>query len=257
VVGNLPSFGSTRVLREDITNSNILYCGTEFGIWVTVNRGTGWAKLNNNLPTVAVHEIAQPTTASEIAIATHGRSLWVLEVASLRQMPIRTEKVGNEDKTIDPLSGPVTLFAPATAVRWKLETGREFPYSKDVRKFYGTNPVPGAMFDYLLTKSAKTASLKVTDVNGTVVRNFPSTPIEAGFHRLTWNLSTQRGTVPAGGYRVVLTVDGKEYTQALLVENDPKADPKAIITFDLKVPGGDEDDDDEDEIIPFIPKSKD
>ena len=35
------------------------------------------------------------------------------------------------------------LFAPATAVRWKLETGREFPYSKDVRKFYGTNPTPG------------------------------------------------------------------------------------------------------------------
>ncbi len=256
VVGNLPAFGSTRVLREDLTNPNILYCGTEFGIWVSVNRGAGWAKLNSNLPTVAVHEVAQPTTASEIVIATHGRSLWVLEVASLRQMSTYTEKVGSDERTVDPLTAPVTLFAPATAVRWKLETGREFPYSKDVRKFYGTNPTPGASFDYLLAKPAKTASLKVTDVNGTIVRNFPSTPIEAGFHRLAWNLSTQRGTVPAGGYRVILTVDGKEYTQALLVENDPKADPKAIIAFDLKVPGMEEEDEEE-EIVPFIPKSKD
>ena len=256
ISANLPAFGSTRVLREDITNPDVLYCGTEFGIWVSVNRGAAWARLNNNLPTVAIHEIAQPTTASEIVVATHGRSLWVLDVASLRQMSIRTEMVGDETKTVDPLAGPVTLFAPAPAVRWKLETGREFPYSKDVRKFYGTNPTPGAAFDYLLVKPAKAATLKVTDVNGVIVRNFPAAPTEAGFHHLTWDLSTQKGTVPAGGYRVMLTVDGKEYTQALLVENDPKADPKAIITFDLKVPGEDDVKQDE-EIVPFIPKSRD
>ena len=169
LAGNLPSFGSTRVLREDIANPNVLYCGTEFGIWVSVNRGTGWARLNNNLPTVAVHEIAQPTTASEIVAATHGRSIWVLEVSSLRQMSIHKEKAENGETTVDPLSGPVTLFTPATTVRWKLEAGREFPYSKNVRKFYGTNPAPGAAFEYLLTKQVKSASLKVLDVNGTVV----------------------------------------------------------------------------------------
>jgi photosystem II stability/assembly factor-like uncharacterized protein len=261
LTNNLPSFGSTRVLREDYTNPNVLYCGTEFGIWASVNRGTAWAKINNNLPTVAVHEVAQPTTASEIVIATHGRSIWVLDVASLRQMSIRAEKAGNEEKTIDPLTAPVTLFTPAPAVRWKLEGGREFPYSKDVRKFYGVNPTLGASFDYLLAKSVKSASLKVVDVNGTVVRNFASTPVEAGFHKLTWNLSTsanQRGIVPAGVYRVVLMIDGKEYTQSLLVENDPKADPKAIISFDLKVAGSEEENAEEEvEIVPFIPKSRD
>ena len=53
-------------------------------------------------------------------------------------------------------------------------------------------------------------------------------------------------------HRVMLTVDGKEYTQALLVENDPKADPKAIITFDLRVPSED-DGKEEEEIVPLIP----
>ena len=67
--------------------------------------------------------------------------------------------------------------------------------------------------------------------------------------------------MPAGGYRVTLTVDGKEYTQALVVENDPKADPKAIISFEFSRPGKKQDDDDEEmelkEIVPFIPKAKD
>ena len=92
--------------RKDITNPDVLYCGTEFGISVSVNRGAGWARLNNNLPTVAIHEIAQPTTASEIVVATHGRSLWVLDVGlPAAETSIRTEKVGTEDKTIDPLAG--------------------------------------------------------------------------------------------------------------------------------------------------------
>ncbi len=60
ITNNLPEFGSTRVLREDITSPDILYCGTEFAIWVSINRGETWARLNNNLPTVAVHEVAQP-----------------------------------------------------------------------------------------------------------------------------------------------------------------------------------------------------
>ncbi|MCE9562669.1 MAG: PDZ domain-containing protein [Planctomycetes bacterium] len=234
LTANLPAFGSTRVLREDITNPSVLYCGTEFGVWVSINRGVAWANLNNNLPTVAIHEIAQPTTAAEIVVGTHGRSIWILDVASIRQMSSRTETVGKDEKTIDPLREAVTLFAPATATRWKMEAGRESPYSRDARKFYGTNPVLGASFDYLLTKSAKAVSLKVTDAVGTMVREFRTAPAEVGFHRLQWNLSGPKGTVPAGGYRVTLTVDGKDYTQLLTVENDLKADPKAIISFVVK-----------------------
>jgi photosystem II stability/assembly factor-like uncharacterized protein len=260
IAANLPAFGSARVLREDITNPNVLYCGTEFGLWVSVNRGTGWANLNNNLPTVAVHEVAQPTTASEIVIATHGRSIWVLDITSIRQMAARNEK---DEKRLDPLQEPVTLFAPPTATRWKIEGGREFPYSRDVRKFYGTNPTYGTTFDYMLTKPAKSVSLKVTDVAGTVVRDFRMATADVGFHRYQWNLSGPRGVVPAGGYRVTLTVDGKDYVQSLLVENDPKADPKAIITLDLRVTGEEDDDDVAEtwgqgvEIVPFIPKAKD
>lgn len=235
LTANLPAFGSTRVLREDITNPNVLYCGTEFGIWVSLNRGAAWANLNNNLPTVAVHEIAQPTTASDLVVGTHGRSVWILDASSIRQMTPRKETVGKEEKTIDPLAEPVTLFAPPTATRWKLEAGRESPYSKDARKFYGTNPPLGAAFEYLVTKPGKAASLKVTDALGTTVKEFRTAPADAGFHRLQWSLSGPKGSiVPSGSYKVTLTVDGKDYVRALTVENDPKADPKAVISFEVK-----------------------
>ncbi len=249
VTGNLPAFGSTRVLREDITTSELLYCGTEFGIWASVNRGETWAKISNNLPTVAVHEVAQPTTASEIVIATHGRSVWVLDVASLRQM------------TPEALKAPATLFAPATVTRWQYAPG-SFPYSRDVRKFYGTNPPSGGAIDYLLTASAKEVAVKILDVNGKAVREFRSPPATVGFHRLQW--SPPR----AGGYRVVLTVDGTEFAQMATVENDPNAPPGAVITDGPLPVAGEEGEQDkkEDEgkdaaetkdVTPFIPTAED
>ena len=92
----------------------------------------------------------------------------------------------------------------------------------------------------MLTKPAKAVTLKVSDVNGTVVREFRTASGEVGYHRTHWNLSGQGGgggggfgrgggggaAVPAGGYRVTLTVDGKDYTQALVVENDPRPTPR-------------------------------
>ena len=108
-------------------------------------------------------------------VATHGRSVWVVDVNSVRQMPERTLRVGNEDKKIDPLKDAVTLFEPAPVVRWKLDGGRGFPYSREVRKFYGTNPELGASLDYLLNKPASRWP-GVTDVTGRVVEPPPPRP---------------------------------------------------------------------------------
>ena len=108
---NLPR-GSSRVCREDIQNQNILYVGTEFAAYVSANRGASWTKLNSNLPTVAVHEFAQHPTAGEIVVATHGRSLWVLDVTALRQM------------TPEVLKAKAHLYGPNTVVKWQMEPGR-------------------------------------------------------------------------------------------------------------------------------------
>ena len=128
---NLP-VGSTRVCREDIHNHDMLYVGTEFAAWVSADRGESWTKLNNNLPTVAVHEFAQHPTSGEIVAATHGRSLWVLDVAPLRQM------------TAEALKAKAYLYQPNTVLNYRPEGGHEGGLSPSERKFAGQNPPRGA-----------------------------------------------------------------------------------------------------------------
>jgi photosystem II stability/assembly factor-like uncharacterized protein len=233
--GDLP-MGSTRVLREDIENPNVLYLGTEFGVWVSIDRGGAWTKINNNLPTVAVHELAQHPSSGEMVAATHGRSLWIVDVTPLRQMKPET------------LKAAAMLYKPATAMRWRREPTRGTPYGSGNHRFFGENPPSGAQIYYSLCQKAEKVQLKIVDYTGRTVRELPVKKGEmtAGLHRLTWDLARvarePRGpgrgrgpgqnAAPPGMYRVVLTVDGKEHTQSLRVEYDPLLKTPSIIAED-------------------------
>ena len=159
---NLPK-GSTRVLREDIANPNLLYLGTEFACFASVNRGKAWTKINGirpatpevagGLPTVAVHEFAQPTSANDLVIATHGRSIWVLDVTPLRQM------------TSEVVKGKTALLAPSPAIQWRAPNRP--PFSESVRAYTGQNPSRVANIDYVIGKKAEKAELKVLDAGNT------------------------------------------------------------------------------------------
>jgi hypothetical protein len=235
--GNLP-MGSTRVLREDIENQNVLYLGTEFGVWASIDRGGVWTKINNNLPTVAVHELAQHPANGEMVAATHGRSLWIIDVTPLRQMKPET------------LKADATLYKPATAMRWRREPTRGTPYGFGNHRFTGENPPTGAQIYYSLCKNAGKVQLKIVDYAGRTVRELQvqKEQTTAGLHCLTWDLGRgarntrgpgagrgrgpRHNPAPLGMYRVVLTVDGKELTQALRLENDPLLKTPIIIAED-------------------------
>ncbi|MBY0523815.1 MAG: PDZ domain-containing protein [Gemmataceae bacterium] len=232
--GNLPT-GSTRVLREDVKNPNLLYLGTEFAVWASVDRGKSWQKLNNNLPTVAVHEIAVHPTAGEIVAATHGRSLWALDVTPLRQM------------TTEVLKAKAHLYEPNTVVRWRTEPTKGSIYGIGSRHFFGSNPPKGAQLFYSLTQKADKVNIKLLDINGKTIKELPGKG-EPGLHRVAWDLSGAQTrppeqpvkgpprrpdqvplqAVPSGVYRVVLTVDGIEYTQKVRIEMDPTL-PSSVI----------------------------
>jgi photosystem II stability/assembly factor-like uncharacterized protein len=238
---NLPT-GSTKVLREDVKNANLLFLGNEFGVWVSLNRGVTWSRLNNNLPTVAVHELAIHPTAGEMVAATHGRSLWVLDVTPLRQM------------TADVLTASAHLYEPNTVVRWRSEPQKgASPYGNGSRHFIGDNPPPTAQIYYSLTTKADQVTLKILDYAGQTVREL-QTKKDPGLHRIAWDLmrSTARGAdagpspdAPAptrrfggfrgqpatpGMYRVLLSVNGKEFIQNLRLEADPTLGTSIIVT---------------------------
>jgi photosystem II stability/assembly factor-like uncharacterized protein len=271
---NLP-VGSSRVLREDIQNPELLYLGTEFAVWASLDRGKSWVKINNNLPTVAVHELCQHPTSGEIVAATHGRSIWICEVSALRQM------------TPEVLALGTYLFKPTAAVRW----AREPRHAGTNRRFVGRNPDPGTAIYYSLAKKPEKVSLKVVDIDGKTVRELAVSG-DPGLHRVVWDLSTsaagggrggrggggggrgaggggaggEKPTTPPAGegteqseqptgrggfgglfaarqvnpgtYRLVLTVDGKEMSQTVRVEADP-----TIRTNVMAEEGGQIDDD--------------
>ncbi len=178
---NIP-WGSTRCLREDISNANMLYAGTEFALWLSMDRGANWTKLNTNLPTVAIHEIAQHPTNGEIVAATHGRSLWACDMSGLRQLKLEN------------LSTQVALFKPEEVVRWRSEPSRGLTN----RRFSGENPANGAQLWYALPTKAERVSLRIEDIEGKVVRELRG-ETAAGLHRLNWDLGQQVAAAPRVG----------------------------------------------------------
>jgi photosystem II stability/assembly factor-like uncharacterized protein len=181
---NLP-WGSTRVLREDTVNRDLLFCGTEFGLWASVDRGKYWTRLNNNLPTVAVHEVAIHPANGEIVVATHGRSLWALDISALRQM------------TPDIITAKMHLYQPNTVVRLRPEPSRQSAYGTGHRRYYGTNPPRGAQIHYSLTEKAEKASIKIIDYAGRTLRELPG-KTEPGLHVVAWDLRVGQSG-PGGG----------------------------------------------------------
>jgi hypothetical protein len=240
ISSNLPKFGSTRCLREDVKNPNLLYCGTEFHVFASIDRGKSWTKINNNLPTVSIHEIAVHPTAGEIVAATHGRSLWILDISALRQI---TPDFANGEQP--------HLYKPQTAVRWQTLPA----HGRTNRRFVGENPPPGAQIYYSLGKKADKISMRIVDINGDEMADSTSAAkgakprleikAEPGLHRVTWDLTkptgeaamakkkkggffTPRQFVSPGNYRVILTVDGQDYSRSFQVEADPNAPPNIV-----------------------------
>ncbi len=219
---NIPA-GSTRVLREDISNPDLLFAGTEFAAWVSADRGGSWVKFNNNLPTVAVHEFAIHPTAGEMVAATHGRSLWIVDIAPLRQM------------TPAILKEPAHLYEPTSVVMWRHEPARGTIYGSGSRHYTGRNRERSASFYYSLAAKATTVDLKVVDLFGRTVREL-STETTPGLHQASWDLigsvvqpdgKEALKQVGKGTYRVILSVDGQEFSQPLRIEPDPTV-PEAV-----------------------------
>jgi photosystem II stability/assembly factor-like uncharacterized protein len=133
------SAGSVHVVREHPRNSNLLFAGTEFGLWISWDRGANWTAFKNNFPTVPVDDIELQATYNDLVLATHGRSIWIFDDLT----PI--EKM---DSSV--ASGDFTFFPPRSTNVWFITNRR---WSVGQKMFVAKNPLPGAILNYYL-KSA-------------------------------------------------------------------------------------------------------
>ncbi len=188
IMGDLPVSASwTHVVREDLKNRNLLFLGTEMGVWASWDRGTHWVSLRGELPAVPVRDIQIHPRENDLLLATHGRGLYILDdITALQQLgPAMTAEA--------------TLFPAPIAIRWN-------QWNKDgnlgQKTYRAENPPDGAMITYFLkTQPPTEVNLTIADKDGRVVRRMNRVPDEAGVNRVSWDLRYDATPGSGGGGR--------------------------------------------------------
>ena len=141
LAGDLPEGEITRVIREDPDRAGLLYCGTETGVWISLDDGGAWQRLRTNLPVAPIHDLI--VKDADLVVATHGRSFWILDdLTPLHQM------------TAAIVDAEAHLFAPRPTVRWRAYRG------------HGMKPGPGREVAYRMAGSVGYAYRQVESPTG-------------------------------------------------------------------------------------------
>lgn len=228
IVDGIRSDAYVHAVREDPWRKGLLFAGTEHGVFVSFNDGAKWQELNLNLPDVQVPDLK--VLEHDLVIATHGRSMWVLDdISPIRQLTTEVAKVG------------VHLFTPRNAIR----------------------RVNDATFAYHLNKQADSAVIEILDGAGALVRRFVSQPADSaaatarameeqgprarrpaaptrtlGLNRFTWDLRYPGATTfpgmilwsarpqngplaPPGDYQVRVIANGETKTAPFRISKHP------------------------------------
>ena len=137
VAGDLPAYGNIQVVKEDPKNKDLLFVGTEFGLFTSLDGGKHWEKFMNDYPTVRTDDIFIHPRESDVIVATHGRSIFIADdISALEQWP----SVGSAD---------VYLFAPRPAVAWVNDITNN-PHIGGQKNFIGENAPRGTAINYYL-----------------------------------------------------------------------------------------------------------
>ena len=220
VTGNLPD-GSVYSLAEDHVDRNILFAGTEWGLFVTRDGGRRWLRLNGGLPTIQVRDLAIQKRENDLVLGTFGRSFYVLDDYT----PLRTMSDANlaKDFHLFP-TRPAPLYVPSSPLGLPDAVGPAF---QGAGYYMAENPPFGAVFTYYMKSALRSRrerrqaadkdlakkgsdvfypawdSLKaedreespavvvtISDANGTPIRRLYA-PSAAGINRVAWDLKLQ------------------------------------------------------------------
>ncbi|OEK04704.1 WD40/YVTN/BNR-like repeat-containing protein [Roseivirga misakiensis] len=230
----LPGDYPTRVIREDPEKEGILYAGTEFGLFVSLNDGKTWNAFNNNLPVTPITDMK--IHRDDLVMSTMGRGFWILDnISSIRSL----------DKAA---KTSAYLFNPKDAIRYRMN-GRNSPRS-------------GANIEYYIADEKQQVRLDIMNTSGKIVRSFVSGKSEpavntevdmgtgfsnppasgglsnkAGINRFNWNMRHHGGwsanpnrsymgngpMVATGAYKARLTVGDQILETSFNVELDPRS----------------------------------
>ena len=180
--------GTVHVVREDPKNKNLLFAGLEFGLFVSFDRGSSWQRMKNGLPTVPVDDIQIHPREHDLILATHGRSLWVMDDIT----PL-------EEMSDNVLSADLHIFDSRAGTSWHLNNNKGFTGAQE---FIAPNPPYGVMIDYFLKSKPEgrnPVKITISDKAGNKIREM-NVAAEAGINRVDWDLRYDAPAQPEGGF---------------------------------------------------------
>ncbi|HEX5735248.1 MAG TPA: glycosyl hydrolase [Blastocatellia bacterium] len=215
IKNNLPANGPVLAIAEDHVNPSLLFVGTEFGLFFSINGGQKWVQLKGGLPTIAVRDLVIQKRENDLVIATFGRGIYVLDNYTPLRV-LRTETLAEESHMFPVKDALMYIQSQPLGGRGKSQQGEAF--------FTADNPPYGAVFTYYLKEPLKTRKqrrqeaekeaerrkaaapypsrddiraeeeeeppaliLTVSDASGRVVRRLTG-PVTVGVHRINWDL---------------------------------------------------------------------
>jgi hypothetical protein len=239
-----PVLGYAHVVKEDPVNQELLFLGTELGLWVSLDGGKQWAQYKgSDFPNVAVRDLAIHPRDHDLVIGTHGRGIWIVDDIT----PLRALTPENLAKEAVFIQARPTVQSISGGGGW---------VNGDAA-FVGPNPPGEAVITYYQKKRHIFGDLKieVLDETGKVLGTIPSSK-RRGLSRATWSMRLKPPKVPRaataafgaafgprvmpGTYTVKMTKDKNVYTTQLTVIADPRskhtpADRKAQFDLGLKL----------------------
>ncbi|HKY33490.1 MAG TPA: glycosyl hydrolase [Candidatus Polarisedimenticolia bacterium] len=175
--------GFAHVIREDLEHPDLLFLGTEHGLFVTLDGGAQWARFSGGFPKVAVHDIAIHPREHDVILATHGRGVYIIDdITPLRAL---TPSILEKDVALLP-SRPSIMPIQGTLQEF---TGDE--------QFVGRNPSEAAQITYWLRKRHLFGDLKVEvyDEQGRLISTVPGTK-RVGINRIEWPMRLKAPQLP-------------------------------------------------------------
>jgi hypothetical protein len=217
--------GYAHVIKEDIAKKEMLFLGTEFGLWTSIDGGQSWAQFKgNHFPAVAVRDLVVQPRTNDLVLATHGRGIWIVDdITPLRSL------------TPDMLGQEAAFVASEPVQQQRIEANGGWP--EGAASFNGDNPPDAAVITYYQKSRHLFGKLKleVLDPSGKVIDTLPASK-RPGLNRVMWSMHEKPPRVPPGAqiafagttgprvlpgtYKVRMTKNNKPYETTLTVGLD-------------------------------------
>lgn len=236
--------GYAHVVKEDLVNKDLLFVGTEMGLWISLDGGQQWAQYKGgDFPNVAVRDLAIHPRDNDLVIATHGRGIWIVDdITPLRAL------------TTDAMSKEI-VFLQAQPAQQRIQAGGGWVNGDAA--FVGDNPPDEAVITYYQKKRHIFGDLKIEvfDANNQSLGTIPASK-RRGLNRVRWSMRMPAPKVPAaagiaggattgprvlpGTYTVKMTKDKNVYKTPLVLLPDPRvkhtlADRQAQFDLSMKL----------------------